>query len=173
MNTITIDRAVVEQALEANGCERIRDFYAVGPVQRAAVESFAEALRAALEHPAEQSANTVGAVLQEPVVCPVCNEVHTILDADKSQIIRNAADGYPDGRASRVLTLQERVTALCIYAADWKRWCLEKENTPQPSKQPLTDGEIRQMWKEYAPIIGGVMDFARAIERAHGIGGKA
>ncbi len=34
----------VQQALEAPGCERIKDFYAVGPVQRAAVESFAEAL---------------------------------------------------------------------------------------------------------------------------------
>ena len=72
---------------------------------------------------------------QEPVSCPVCNQVHTILDADESQIIRNAKDGYPDGRTPRLLTLQERVAALCQYASDWKRWCLEKENTT-PQAQP-------------------------------------
>jgi len=33
-------------ALSAPGVERLRDFYAVGPVQRAAVESFADALAA-------------------------------------------------------------------------------------------------------------------------------
>ena len=73
---------------------------------------------------------------QEPVACAVCNKVHAILDADESKIIRNAKDGYPDGRAPRILTLQERVTALCVYASDWKRWCLEKENTTPPAAQP-------------------------------------
>lgn len=34
----------LRDALEANGCERLRDFYNVGPVQRAAVESFVAAL---------------------------------------------------------------------------------------------------------------------------------
>lgn len=52
---------------------------------------------------------------------------HEVLDADESKIIRNAKDGYPEGRAARELTLAERVKALCIYAADWKRWCLERE----------------------------------------------
>jgi len=33
-------------ALSAPGCERLRDFFDVGPVQRAAVESFADALAA-------------------------------------------------------------------------------------------------------------------------------
>lgn len=32
------------EVLDAPGCERIKDFYSVGPVQRAAVESFAAAL---------------------------------------------------------------------------------------------------------------------------------
>ena len=40
--------AAMRQALEAPGCERLKDFYSVGPVQRAAVESFADALDAAL-----------------------------------------------------------------------------------------------------------------------------
>jgi len=34
----------IVEALEVPGCERIKDFYQVGPVQRAAVESFATAL---------------------------------------------------------------------------------------------------------------------------------
>lgn len=63
--------------------------------------------------------------------CSSCEEVHAILDADESRIIRNAKDGYPDGRELRDLTLAERVKALCIYAADWKRWCIEAEK-PNP-----------------------------------------
>ena len=43
---------------------------------------------------------------------------------------------------------------------------------PQPAKQPLTDEGLRQMWAAYAPVVGGVLEFARAIERAHGIGGQ-
>lgn len=122
------------------------------------------------EQPAQQ---------QEPVACPVCNEVHAILDADDSKIIRNAEDGYPDGRELRVLTLQERVTALCVYAADWKRWCLEKENTPPPRK-PLTDEEIwdevkaadldwQTGWSLDEDAPNRYITFARAIEAAHGI----
>ena len=59
--------------------------------------------------------------------CSACAEVHAILDADESKIIRNAKDGYPEGREPHELTLAERVKALCIYAADWKRWCEEAE----------------------------------------------
>lgn len=68
---------------------------------------------------------------QQAVPCAECADAHAILDSDDSQIIRNAKDGYPDGRAPQVLTLAERVSALCTYAADWKRWCLEKESAPQ------------------------------------------
>jgi hypothetical protein len=86
--------------------------------------------------------------VQEPVACAVCNKVHAILDADESKIIRNAKDGYPDGRAPRILTLQERVTALCVYASDWKRWCLEKENTTPPAAQRQWVGltEAEKQW---------------------------
>lgn len=34
----------LQEALATPGCERLRDFYNVGPVQRAAVESFVAAL---------------------------------------------------------------------------------------------------------------------------------
>lgn len=37
--------AEVSAALMAEGCERLRGFYEIGPVQRAAVESFADAVR--------------------------------------------------------------------------------------------------------------------------------
>ena len=39
-----------------------------------------------------------------------------------------------------------------------------------PKRQPLTDEKLRAMWVNYAPIVGGVLEFARAIEAAHGIG---
>ena len=39
-----------------------------------------------------------------------------------------------------------------------------------PKRQPLTDEKLRAMWVNYAPIVGGVLEFARAIEKAHGIG---
>ena len=56
-------------------------------------------------------------------VCQSCMEAHAILDDDDSKIIRNEKDGYPEGREPRELTLAERVKTLCVYAADWKRWC--------------------------------------------------
>lgn len=36
----------LREALESDGCERLKDFYNVGPVQRAAVESFVAAITA-------------------------------------------------------------------------------------------------------------------------------
>lgn len=42
--------------------------------------------------------------------------------------------------------------------------------TQPPQRKPLTERELKVMWAEYAPNIGGIFEFARAIERAHGIG---
>lgn len=53
--------------------------------------------------------------------------IHVILDNDPSKIIRNHKDGYPEGRPDKLLTLEERVMALCLYAADWKRWFQAQE----------------------------------------------
>jgi len=127
-----------------------------------------DSARAALRQAIEQAEK------QEPVACAVCNEVHAILDADESKIIRNAKDGYPDGRTPRILTLQERVTALCVYASDWKRWCFENENTtPQPQREwvGLTDEEIEVIEVLRAPPVhpdfvdcDDWVEFARAIE---------
>ena len=101
--------------------------------------------------------------------CLVCDQVHSILDVDESRIIRNAKDGYPGGQPPRVLTLQERVMALCLYAADWKRWCLEKENTPPPQRTwvGLTDEEIAELHHEIKVRLMGTYkteDIYRAIE---------
>jgi hypothetical protein len=68
--------------------------------------------------------------------CSACAEAHAVLDADASKIIRNAKDGYPEGREPRELTLAERVKALCIYAADWKRWCEEAQKPNAPDHAP-------------------------------------
>ena len=94
--------------------------------------------------------------------CSVCNDVHSILDADESEIIRDAKDGYPEGRTPRVFTLQERVTALCRYASDWKRWYLDRENTAPPRREwvGLTDEEI----DEISRVVIGFNDYAKAIE---------
>lgn len=54
--------------------------------------------------------------------------IHSLLDGDESKIIRNAKDGYPEGREPKELTLTERVTALCKYASDWERWFSEAES---------------------------------------------
>jgi hypothetical protein len=40
-------------------------------------------------------------------------------------------------------------------------------------RQPLTDEQLKPIADEYRILFGGwVVDFARAIERAHGIGGE-
>lgn len=88
----------------------------------------------------------------QPVACIACDQAHAVLDADESKIIRDAKDGYPEGRKPRVLTLAERVSALCTYAADWKRWCLEKEAAPPP-RQPwvgLTNQELVELTSIYS-----------------------
>ena len=49
-------------------------------------------------------------------------------------------------------------------------YCTTPLYTRPPKRQPLTDEKLRAMWANYAPIVGGVLEFARAIEAAHGIG---
>ena len=44
---------------------------------------------------------------------------------------------------------------------------------PQPPRQPLTDEQIRDVAFDVDAAYGSVIEFARAIERAHKIGGDA
>ena len=39
-------------------------------------------------------------------------------------------------------------------------------------RKPMTDERLRAMWAQFAPMVGGVLEFARAIEIWHGIGGE-
>ena len=100
--------------------------------------------------------------------CSVCNHVHSILDADESEIIRDAKDGYPEGRTPRVLTLQERVTALCRYASDWKRWYLDRENTAPRRKEwvGLTDADFeKEKFVDYNFMAGARFAEAKLKEK--------
>lgn len=45
--------------------------------------------------------------------------------------------------------------------------------TRQAARQPLDEGKLKAMWVQNAPHIGAPLEFARAIEKAHGIGGEA
>ena len=126
-DTITIPRALLEQALEATGCERIKDFYAVGPVQRAAVESFAEALRSALEQP--------------------------------QHVVRHRHEWFSTGA-------MKSGEMRCIHCGEWAR------EEMQPQQEPLTEDQILAL--DPAPHVmfdKQRIDFARAIEAAHNIGG--
>ena len=51
-------------------------------------------------------------------------------------------------------------------------YCTTPLYTAPPKRQPLTDEKLRAMWVNYAPIVGGTLEFARAIEQAHGIGAE-
>jgi hypothetical protein len=60
-------RAAAQQALEAPGCARLREWASIGPVQRAAVESF---LQAALAQ--EEPRNQCGETCERAKLCAVC-----------------------------------------------------------------------------------------------------
>jgi len=65
--------------------------------------------------------------------------------------------------------------AECEYnkerAANWRReaYKLAGHPLPEPDRKPLTDESIVAMWHQ--PVLAlAALEFARAIERAHGIG---
>lgn len=111
---------------------------------------------------------------QELVPIDEIEKIHNLLDNDASKIIRNSKDGYPEGRPDKVLSLYERVKALCLYASDWKRWCeaskpieLDEEKVEALVSQEvllfnkrldavqvsLVDEKIRGFWKRVSKAI--------------------
>ena len=92
----------------------------------------------------------------QPESCQTCVEIHSLLDADESMIIRNARDGYPEGRTPRELTLLERVKSLCTYAADWKRWCIEAQTPPAALRpwQGLTEFQFAEIYNKWNDTNG-------------------
>lgn len=90
--------------------------------------------------------------------------VHAILDHPDCKIIRNAADGYPEGREPRVLTLAERVQALLRMKQDYARWLKEKEDQLGAAQAVLravyslialvtTDPTRSEEWRAHARAI--------------------
>ena len=132
---ITIDRAVVEQALEALSTAHQR-----GNATQWANEGLAiNALRAALEQPQ---------VEQEPYL-------------------------WYD-LADKIVWAPEHI-AYCCNMED----VIPLYENPQPPRQPLTEDGIKQaflttgLFEPGDEVIGYEVEMARAIERAHGIGGEA
>jgi hypothetical protein len=41
-----------------------------------------------------------------------------------------------------------------------------------PRREPLTNQQVKEMWRKHAPNIGGIFDFAAELQQYHGIGGK-
>jgi hypothetical protein len=101
-----------------------------------ALEALEEADEIEFWNKQKEAITAIKEALAQPEACHTCAEIHAVLDADESEIIRNAQDGYPEGRTPHELTLLERVTALCTYAADWKRWCVKAEALAQPVQEP-------------------------------------
>ena len=72
----------------------------------------------------------------------------------------------------------ESVTVIAMASMDasylTNRDCIARMlPAQQPRHKPLTDEQIKTLWGRFAPIVGGTLDFARAVERAHGIGRAA
>lgn len=80
----------------------------------------------------------------------IINDAHMVLDQDDSKIIRNAKDGYPEGREPHELTLSERISAICRYAADYKRWF--SESKAQTLNSEAVQGLVNAQRKSIAVI---------------------
>ncbi len=67
----------------------------------------------------------------------------------------------------------------CPYvrgSSEGTHWCALAAQRTEPEQEPLTDEEISDLWCEVSNtdfVTADTHVFARAIERAHGIGGEA
>jgi len=154
-------RQAIEQAVAILGPE--------APLCSGCVEEWTEALRILNDALAEQPAEP-----QDPV-------------AYNGWVLREVLfdNGEPVGHREPTKAEPQEPVAWChlqynedgTYFADCLQYYPDSYgNTPlytapQPAKQPLTDDEISDLW--LASISGPLTatKFARAIERAHGIGG--
>jgi hypothetical protein len=107
------------------------------------------------------------AVEQEPVAW-IANEwsvFNTGAEVASGLSLNEAMDYLTDERAAREWSV------VCVINKD----NMPTRAAPQPARQPLTDKQIQGIWCS-AKIEGnqhGPFWFARAVERAHGIGGEA
>lgn len=157
MSKIVIDRAVVEQALDV--FERGR--FANKDVDE--LEALCDVLRAALVQPQVEQSSVVGVIGWKNQLPNSGTVVHwTALMPPLGTKL------YTHPQNLRCKSTQARLATL---------WGYEK---PQPTRQPLTDEQIAQavrwMYQDHRAAEMGLQDdiaVARAIERAHGIGGEA
>lgn len=94
---------------------------------------------------------------------------HTLLNGDASKIIQNHKDGYPEGRPDRLLTLGERIKALCTYAADWKRWCQNNEEKLSHYEVLMNPRrwtrEMNDAWHKNLPDVQRAFDALSALDK--------
>ena len=85
-------------------------------------------------------------------------------------------DGYETAKCDPKVDTAITALRLAIEQAEQQEpvceYCGGDRFTAPPQRQPLTDEQLKPIADEYRILFGGwVVDFARAIERAHGIGG--
>ncbi len=164
MNAITLSHEAMKQALEAlyDGVSDNKDWM---EKRKRAIT----ALRQALEADAKP--------------CSCCGDGNTFLSV--TRICDTCGSEYA-GQAEFDLAKRLQADQQAEPVA-WINWCAatgqrslgwqcESElaseplyHAPQPAQQPLTDEQIRDLAYEEDKRYGSIFDFARAIERAHGI----
>ena len=108
---------------------------------------------------------------QEPVACPFpCGwkRLFQIIVADGAFLARSLQEGEAITEHQREVVMQ-----MIGYAKDM---ALHGMKATPPQRKPLTDEEISDMWCEVSNtdfVTGDTHVFARAIEAAHNIKGKA
>ena len=140
--------------------------YSPAGTAHAQIAASIAACREALEQKDEQEPVAIGTEWTPCVKLPIVvhvreqreGESHVstregITPVKHDDLIMRGVEGeeYPIGRA-----LFDKTYTFTVYK--------------HQERQPLTDEKLRAMWANYAPIVGGVLEFARAIEAAHGIG---
>ena len=87
---------------------------------------------------------------------------------DDRLVLSSTDDAVP---AVEVITAFAKMRGLSLDEAMVRSW--QDSRMQQPKREPLTDEQIRDVAFDVDAAYGSVIEFARAIERAHGIGGEA
>ena len=169
-------------ALQAPGCERLREWVEIGPVQRAALETFAAAL-------AQQAEPTGKKSLQvESVVAENATTQQQIEDTPPSDYRRGYWDGFRIGKREGRIEAEDKL-AQQAEPVEPVAWAFRHSDgtyhdpsvtehsagmvplyPPPPQRLPLPNHD-----QHCVDVPGyGLMAvrLVRAVERAHGIGGN-
>ena len=166
MSKITIDRAVVEQALEALFMYKPM---VTGVTFQHGLDAM-QALRAALEQPVEQE------LVAWQSIEAMAVQRYKVVPAHDSMFYRHAVvagDGTQQlyiGRETECENIARKFAGAFLDGA----YVASLYTHPQPKREPLTDEEIISMWEFPNDLswMDSVVRLVRAIEAAHGIGGE-